>query len=437
MRRGGALVLGGVVLGAAIVFASRPLGVVGLGLLAAGLVSRAWSALASGPIDVRAWLEPDRATEGDEVVLRFAARRRLRVPGGTAAITCAFDRLGDFECRLTGHGRSLSGEVALGALPRGRFLSTSTSIEVRDPLGLEVRSHPLGVVVGALVYPRLVDLESLWSDAGRRLDDGRRLLLRRTAGFDLHSVREYEQGESLRRVHWPSSAKRGLLMVKELEDAPRESVVVLLDCDPAGEAGDSPNSSFDVAVRAAGSIVRTHVARGRRVVLATTGTDAAVTRASTLEGDFQIRARHPCRCHCGCPARARPIPRAPAPGGDRRGRARRRDRNAGTVGRQAAARRCRTSAGIGRVGRRAELRRPGDQDGDRRAAPLVDRDPCGRCPRGGRTRPGARAPGTRGASRWVELSARHQLGPQGGRSRRWRCPPSPCPCPGSGSRIHA
>jgi uncharacterized protein (DUF58 family) len=287
MRRGGALVLGGVVLGAAIVFASRPLGVVGLGLLAAGLVSRAWSALASGPIDVRAWLEPDRATEGDEVVLRFAARRRLRVPGGTAAITCAFDRLGDFECRLTGHGRSLASEVALGALPRGRFLSTSTSIEVRDPLGLEVRSHPLGVVVGALVYPRLVDLESLWSDAGRRLDDGRRLLLRRTSGFDLHSVREYEQGESLRRVHWPSSAKRGLLMVKELEDAPRESVVVLLDCDPAGEAGNSPNSSFDVAVRAAGSIVRTHVARGRRVVLATTGTDAAVTRASTLEGDFQ------------------------------------------------------------------------------------------------------------------------------------------------------
>lgn len=287
MRRGGALVLGGVVLGVAIVFASRPLGVVGLGLLAAGLLSRAWSALATGPVDVRAWLEPDRATEGDEVVLHFAARRRLRIPGGTAAVTCAFDQLGAYECRLSGHGRSLSGDVALGALPRGRFLSTSALIEIRDPLGLELRSHPLGVVVGALVYPRLVDLESLWTDAGRRLDEGRRLLLRRTAGFDLHSVREYEQGESLRRVHWPSSAKRGGLMVKELEDAPRESVVVLLDCDPAGQGGSAPNSSFDAAVRAAGSIARVHVARGRRVVLATTGTASAVSRTSTLEGDFQ------------------------------------------------------------------------------------------------------------------------------------------------------
>ena len=49
------------------------------------------------------------------------------------------------------------------------------------------------------------------------------------AGFDLHSVREYEQGESLRKVHWRSTARRGQLMVKELEDAPRDEVAVLLD----------------------------------------------------------------------------------------------------------------------------------------------------------------------------------------------------------------
>ena len=53
-------------------------------------------------------------------------------------------------------------------------------------------------------------------------------------GFDFHSVREYEQGESLRRVHWPTSARRGQLMVKELEDTANDGVVVMLDCDPAG-----------------------------------------------------------------------------------------------------------------------------------------------------------------------------------------------------------
>ena len=67
--------------------------------------------------------------------------------------------------------------------------------------------------------------------------EGKRLLLRRTTGFDLHSVREYEQGESLRRVHWPSTAKRAQLMVKELEDAPRDEVAVVLDADASAVVG--------------------------------------------------------------------------------------------------------------------------------------------------------------------------------------------------------
>jgi uncharacterized protein (DUF58 family) len=56
-------------------------------------------------------------------------------------------------------------------------------------------------------------------------------------------------------------------MVKELEDSPRDEVAVLLDGDPAGVTGSPPDSSFDVAVRAAGSILRAQVRSGRRCVL--------------------------------------------------------------------------------------------------------------------------------------------------------------------------
>ena len=56
-------------------------------------------------------------------------------------------------------------------------------------------------------------------------------------------------------------------MVKELEDSPRDEVAVLLDGDPAASAGAPPESSFDVAVRAAGSILLAQVRRGRRCVL--------------------------------------------------------------------------------------------------------------------------------------------------------------------------
>jgi DNA-binding LacI/PurR family transcriptional regulator len=48
-------------------------------------------------------------------------------------------------------------------------------------------------------------------------------------------------------------------MVKELEDAPRDEVAVLLDGETA--------AGFDLAVRAAGSILHAYVRRGRRCVL--------------------------------------------------------------------------------------------------------------------------------------------------------------------------
>lgn len=302
MPRGGALILGGVVLAAAIVFASRPLGVAGIGLLVAALVSRAWVTLAGDPVGVRATLAPDPATEGDDVTLRIEARRGSSLPLGSAVVTGTLGDLGSFECRLRSQGRRLTGEIRLGSLPRGRFEGRDSTVEVRDPLGLEVRSRALGVVLTALVQPRLVELETLFGDSGRMPGDSRRALMRRPSGFDFHSVREYEEGESLRRVHWPTTARRGRLMVKELEDSPRESLVVVLDCDAAGAAGTPPHSSFDAAVRAAGSVLRVHVARGRRSALVTTADGDLVTSATSLEGEFRsvlgtlatVRANAPC-----------------------------------------------------------------------------------------------------------------------------------------------
>ena len=288
MRRGGALALGAGVLVAAVVFASRPLGVVGIGLVLAAAVSRAWMGLVREPVDIRATVAPSPATEGQDVTVRIDARRASRVPAvAQVSVEGTLGRLGSFECRLRGRGRSLTGEVQLWRLPRGRFASSELTLCLNDPLGLESISRPLDSPLAVVVHPRLVELETLFSDAGRFGNDGRRVLLRRPAGFDFHSVREYEQGESLRRVHWPTTARRGQLMVKELEDSPRDSVVVLLDCDPAGQAGTPPDSSFDEATRAAGSILRAYSARGRRSVLATTGRDVAVV-AAALHGNLEV-----------------------------------------------------------------------------------------------------------------------------------------------------
>ena len=153
---------------------------------------------------------------------------------------------------------------------------------IDDPFGLARAEVELAAGGALLVYPRLVPLDRLFSESGAHAQDGRRLLLRRPSGFDLHSVREYEQGESLRKVHWRTTARRGQLMVKELEDAPRDEIAVLLDAEATAVSGES----FDVQVRAAGSILRAHAAHGRRAVLAVNSASRPSVRVSSLDGEW-------------------------------------------------------------------------------------------------------------------------------------------------------
>jgi uncharacterized protein (DUF58 family) len=76
-------------------------------------------------------------------------------------------------------------------------------------------------------------------------------------------------------------------MVKELEDSPRDEAAVLLDADAASVVGTPPESSFELAVQAAGSIVKSHASRGRRAALILNGARPVYQRVHSYDGDWQ------------------------------------------------------------------------------------------------------------------------------------------------------
>jgi uncharacterized protein (DUF58 family) len=84
-------------------------------------------------------------------------------------------------------------------------------------------------------------------------------------------------------VHWRSTAKRGQLMVKELEDSPRDEVAVVLDADPTAVVGES----FELQVRAAGSILLAHAHRGRRAELVVNSLRREQQRVHSADGDWR------------------------------------------------------------------------------------------------------------------------------------------------------
>jgi uncharacterized protein (DUF58 family) len=280
-RRGRlALVLGGATYLGAWAFGSKILYPVALGLPVAVLLAWLWTAFANRPLQLRRTLPAGERLEGEDVEIQvdLASERRL-LPARWTLLE-RISKLGQQATTLGADGR---GRYVLERLPRGRYTFEDSIAVIEDPLGLERVEQPLTAPAALLVYPRLVELERLFSESGTRSHDGRRLLLRRPSGFDLHSVREYEHGDSLRKVHWRTTARRAQLMVKELEDAPRDEVAVVLDADPDAVVGES----FDVQVRAAGSLLLAHVRRGRRALLVISGSRQDQQGVRSPEGDWR------------------------------------------------------------------------------------------------------------------------------------------------------
>jgi uncharacterized protein (DUF58 family) len=276
------LAVGLVAYAVAWLFGAKVLYPAATGLVLAPLAARAWVRLAAGPIALARRAGRGAHLEGEDVWVTIEASPSSTVPPPSLVIREHVARIGERSTPLRRDGRFYRGTYVLERVARGRYPVDKTTAVIEDPFGLAQSDVALTAGGALVVYPRLVALAGLFSESGAHALDGRRLVLQRPSGFDLHSVREYVEGESLRKVHWPSTARRGQLMVKELEDSPRDEIAVVLDADETGVVGES----LDVAVRAAGSILHAHAARGRRGVLVVNGSPPVSVPVSSLEGDW-------------------------------------------------------------------------------------------------------------------------------------------------------
>ena len=113
----------------------------------------------------------------------------------------------------------------------------------------------------------------------------------RSGGHELHGVREHQPGESLRGVHWPATAHRGRLMMKELDDPAADQVAVVLDARVSADVGRAPGSSFELALAAAEALVTQAHADARRVRLVIAGGDGEPAGASERIATRRLLAR--------------------------------------------------------------------------------------------------------------------------------------------------
>lgn len=139
------------------------------------------------------------------------------------------------------------------AVRRGRWALGPLVVTRTDPFGVAQVRATLGSRETVTVWPAVVDLpvprELLVAEPERSVVGAR------SPAADDAALRDYRVGDDLRRVHWPSSARRGELVVRSDERAGMRPVTVLLDQPAAGDALEwsiSLAASVALAVHAAG-----------------------------------------------------------------------------------------------------------------------------------------------------------------------------------------
>jgi len=150
---------------------------------------------------------------------------------------------------------------------RGRYRLGPLHYAVGDPFGLTRSRRRAAGITEVLVHPRVHDVLSPPEGTGDDLDyDAHNVRGRPEPGGEFHTLRDYEHGDDLRRVHWRSTARRGSLMIRQDEARRRAPVLVLLDA----RSGRHDRASFETAVEAAASIVAALDRDGRPATLVTT-----------------------------------------------------------------------------------------------------------------------------------------------------------------------
>lgn len=245
--------------------------VAALSLLALLVGAVFWIVVSPLRLEVSRVVEPAVLPFGGRARIALLVRNTGRVPTPSAwledAVPGVLGHPRTYRLPVLVPHRMLDLATELDGVHRGRFVIGPLTVTVRDPFGLVQRRRIIDSTAVLTVHPPVWPLPPgvpLGGASGAVANGPRRATIH---GDDLADIREYVRGDDLRAVHWASTAHRGRLMVRRAEEATSPRASLLLDIRRHRHAGTGPDSSFEVTVATAASVLHHLSGRGRGVTL--------------------------------------------------------------------------------------------------------------------------------------------------------------------------
>ena len=155
---------------------------------------------------------------------------------------------------------------------RGVYRVASFEVSAMDPLGIFAFSQKVRAAGEQVVFPMPRHLDSLPLTPTEK-NGWQEWTISALNGDSVtpDGVREYRQGDSLRRVHWRQTARTGQLSVIEFEEEQSVTLRVILDATQSGISPEEVETPLESLIRFAASALYLAIKQGAAASLLLTG----------------------------------------------------------------------------------------------------------------------------------------------------------------------
>jgi Uncharacterized conserved protein (some members contain a von Willebrand factor type A (vWA) domain) len=239
------------------IIGSPGLEVVGAGILTLPLLAALFTRWGRQRITARHHLSDIRVAPGTRVTVSIDVENRSYAPTSFLLLEDRVPPSLGRPARLVVSGipgRSTQ-RVSYTVLPqmRGRYRLGPLIVDVCDPFALTRQRMEFAGQEDLLVTPEIEDLEvAAESPTGASFGASRARQLFRT-GQEYYTMRAYQEGDDLRRIHWASVARTGDLMIRQDESSRRANGLVFLDTRAAA-IGQDRSITFERGVSVAATL---------------------------------------------------------------------------------------------------------------------------------------------------------------------------------------
>jgi uncharacterized protein (DUF58 family) len=223
-----------------------PLLMVSLLLFLAGLVAQLWGRYCLSRVDYKRRLSSDRVFWGEEVELDVEISNRKilplfwlqiddEIPTEVTFLKGNISASGNLNRSILNNLLPLSWyhkvtrRYPIKCLHRGIFTFGPVKIASGDLFGFSKKLQKIDDTDSLIVYPRVVPLEKLGIPARQPFGDIRVEKHLFQDPVLTSGVRDYTPGDSLKQIHWKSTARRGKLQTKVFEPTTTVDMGIFLD----------------------------------------------------------------------------------------------------------------------------------------------------------------------------------------------------------------